>query len=581
VRLIRVLIVLFACCAAALSADSGPARAEDDLFGTFHALVIGNNDYKHFPKLNTAINDASVIAEVLRKRYGYTVQTLTNATRDDILRKLAELEQSLTDSDNLLIYYAGHGHLDDDADRGYWLPVDADKRIKANWISTADITDSLKASQAWHILVVADSCYSGTLTRSGEPSMQRGLSDRLDLLKRMYRKKIRMAMTSGGEEPVVDGGGSGHSVFANALIDILQNSEDSLTGQELFAQLRPRVMLNADQEPLYSDVRKSGVEDPGGDFVFVPRGWPQNTVRNAAKSTSSERGSKLDDKARLTQDQMMKAIQSRLKKDFETQAREETELMVWKTAQEIGTAEAFKLYIGEYCGKGTGRFCDLARLKLNNARSGIKEPITDCDRFAADPRDPRRIAPGGVERAQLAGDPRGLERAGRACRAAIKDDPENPRIMYQYGRVLAAQEKFEEAAFWYKRAAGHQYVAAQYAIGLAHLRGRGVRQAIIESLRWFGQAAERDYAPALTLLGILHGRGHGVKQDVERAYGYLLRAAQGDPPDRLAQLELGIMFEEGRGGRAPDLGEAHTWYGKAAAAGSLKAKERLAKMKRN
>ena len=40
-------------------------------FGRYFALVIGNNEYKHFPVLKTAVNDARVIAGLLEHRYGF------------------------------------------------------------------------------------------------------------------------------------------------------------------------------------------------------------------------------------------------------------------------------------------------------------------------------------------------------------------------------------------------------------------------------------------------------------------------------------------------------------------------------
>ena len=55
--------------------------AEEIAFGRYHALVIGNNEHIDLPKPETAVNDAEAVAE-------------------------------LTDEDNLVIYYAGHGYLD-------------------------------------------------------------------------------------------------------------------------------------------------------------------------------------------------------------------------------------------------------------------------------------------------------------------------------------------------------------------------------------------------------------------------------------------------------------------------------------
>ncbi|MGB0555467.1 MAG: caspase family protein, partial [Alphaproteobacteria bacterium] len=92
-------------------------------FGKFHALVIGNDTYGDLPKLGPARADAERIAGVLNREYGYTVTLLRDATRDQILDAFDRLRRELDEDDNLLIYYAGHGWLDPDADRGYWLPV--------------------------------------------------------------------------------------------------------------------------------------------------------------------------------------------------------------------------------------------------------------------------------------------------------------------------------------------------------------------------------------------------------------------------------------------------------------------------
>ncbi|MGB0747596.1 MAG: caspase family protein [Magnetospiraceae bacterium] len=234
----------------------------------YHALIIGNNDYMHLRDLKTAVTDAFVLAEVLETRYGFETTVLRNATRRDILKAMSDLRRTLTEDDSLLVYYAGHGILDEDAERGYWLPVDAEEDVKANWISTADVTDLLKATDAWHALVVADSCYSGTLIRGGLTPI-RGSGSRLALLKRLAQKRSRTVITSGGLEPVSDGGGGEHSVFARALIDALQDNNEVIEAQGLFELIRTRVVVNADQTPEYSDVRKAGHD--GGDFIFVPQ----------------------------------------------------------------------------------------------------------------------------------------------------------------------------------------------------------------------------------------------------------------------------------------------------------------------
>ena len=76
------------------------------------------------------------------------------------------LREALDEEDNLLIYYAGHGKLDESQELGYWLPIDAEQGNNINWISNKAITDILNVIEAKHILVVADSCYAGTLTQT-------------------------------------------------------------------------------------------------------------------------------------------------------------------------------------------------------------------------------------------------------------------------------------------------------------------------------------------------------------------------------------------------------------------------------
>ena len=230
--------------------------------GKYYGLVIGNDKYTRFPALKTAENDAVITTELLRSRYGYHVQIIKNGTRSDILKALDKLRSNLTPQDNLLIYYAGHGFFDQKAMQGYWLPVDAEPNTSANWISNADITERLRAIDAGHILVVADSCYySGTLTRGVNVTMRNP-----DYFQKMAAMRSRTVLTSGGMEPVADNDGGQHSVFAQAFMNALEQNLGTMDGTELFTRIRRPVMLNSDQTPEYSDIRKAGHE--GGDFLF-------------------------------------------------------------------------------------------------------------------------------------------------------------------------------------------------------------------------------------------------------------------------------------------------------------------------
>lgn len=232
--------------------------------GRYLALVIGNERYTDFAQLKTPKADVQAIANILDHDYGFEVSVLTNATRYQIVSALSRLRREATENDNVLIYYAGHGYLDDSTSRGYWLPVDAERDNVANWLSTSDITDMLAGLQARHALILADSCFSGTLLRS-DPTVV--LDERQSLLKKLSAHRSRSIMTSGGLEPVSDGGDGAHSIFAAALLRALRDNRQPLEAGRLFVQIRERVALNAPQTPQYAPLRNAGHD--GGDFIFT------------------------------------------------------------------------------------------------------------------------------------------------------------------------------------------------------------------------------------------------------------------------------------------------------------------------
>jgi hypothetical protein len=240
-------------------------------FGRFHAVVIGNNKYQKVQPLDTAVNDARAVADTLRTIYKFDVDLVVDGTRQTIMEALYKMRARLGEKDSLLVYYAGHGVVDKDTSRGYWLPVDADPDLPTNWVPTTDLTDVIKAIQARHIMVVADSCYSGTLLRNVEATIATAKSENsIQWIERLHSKKSRTVLTSGGVEPVMDGGGGGHSVFAKAFIDALRENKDVLDGQGLFSAIRRPIALNAaGQVPEYADIRQAGHD--GGDFLFVRR----------------------------------------------------------------------------------------------------------------------------------------------------------------------------------------------------------------------------------------------------------------------------------------------------------------------
>jgi uncharacterized caspase-like protein len=130
---------------------------------------------------------------------------------------------------------------------------------------------------ARHVLVIADSCYSGALTRSSATSLRSGqtAAQRAADVIALNKKRSRTALASGGLAPVLDMGRGGHSVFAGALIDALNSNVDVLDGQRLMLQIRAHVAQAAydrdrfEQVPVYAPINLAGHEF--GEFFFVPK----------------------------------------------------------------------------------------------------------------------------------------------------------------------------------------------------------------------------------------------------------------------------------------------------------------------
>jgi hypothetical protein len=252
-----------------------PMPITPEVVGPFYALVIGIDNYIEQPKLMTAVADGNAVAELLQRDYGFQVRLLLDATREQISRAFNEYRRTLRERDNLLIYYAGHGHLDKKADQVWWLPVNAERDDTTNWIIAEDITAMIQQIQARHVLLVADSCYAAGITR--DAYLARAKVDRDNYHRRMIQNPSRTLLSSGGVEPVADGGGDGHSVFARAfLLHLGRAREDpAFTADTLYHDVRQSVGGRSDQTPMYAQIRKASRDvEEVGDFVFLRQRAP-------------------------------------------------------------------------------------------------------------------------------------------------------------------------------------------------------------------------------------------------------------------------------------------------------------------
>ncbi len=242
-------------------------------FGAFRALLIANNVYpKGLPSLGSAVADAGELGRLLEARFGFTVEVLTDATRYQIMTALERSVRELGERDNLLVFYAGHGILE--GGNGYWAAYDSEPGATSAWIPNSDVADLLRDAVARRVLLIADSCFSGSLVPTTPETVTVAPPENRDQVDQLLERKARQVLTSGALQPVLDAGSGTHSVFAAALLEGLAADGQAATieARTLYLRLQAQVedaagKFGLEQQPQFAPLDL----DEGGSFFFVAR----------------------------------------------------------------------------------------------------------------------------------------------------------------------------------------------------------------------------------------------------------------------------------------------------------------------
>lgn len=184
---------------------------------------------------------------------------------------------------------------------------------------------------------------------------------------------------------------------------------------------------------------------------------------------------------------------------------------------------------------------------------------TGCDRLAASPIDPDRIAPP-VEFDNIDG-----AAAEAACRAALTAAPGDPRLIFQLGRALDRQDKIDEARATYQQAINSGSLTAMLALGKLIELGLGSPVDYAAAARLYQAALDNGLKFAAGDLGYLRQEGLGFPRDTAAAAAlYAIAVEAGDP---WAEVNLGLLYERGDG-VAKDMARAIDLYRRAAEQGN-------------
>jgi tetratricopeptide (TPR) repeat protein len=227
----------------------------------FHAVLIACSNYDggKWSKLPTTISEAQAYKKVLTTQYGFdpaNIVELYDKGYVEILSALSSKLEAMTDKDNLVILFAGHGTYRKAGTEliGYWVPLHANVP-EIDYISNKKLDELISGCNAKHILMLSDACY-GAAMRGGDE--ENALPQKME-----YIYKSRQMLTSGGLEKV-----PGESVFINMVMKTLElNQEKYLSAKLLYNLIFSGVRNQTDKEPELNIFGKDG--NQGGQFYFI------------------------------------------------------------------------------------------------------------------------------------------------------------------------------------------------------------------------------------------------------------------------------------------------------------------------
>ena len=237
-------------------------------YATDRGLVIGINDYTNLPPLIYSVNDAQAIYQMLIE-WGFPQNQLhrlinEQATQKAIVAALQDLATHSQPNDRVFIFFAGHGltHEMDYGEEGFLMPVHSEQTaILKTGISMKTLQVLLKKIPAKHVLVAADSCYSGYAVSRGITVTQN-----VDhaLLAAYTQNPVIQVLTAGQKNQQVTEE-QGHGIFTKYLLEGLQGQGDIdgnglLTALELGQWVQSRVIrkTNRRQIPMFGTLSGEG-----------------------------------------------------------------------------------------------------------------------------------------------------------------------------------------------------------------------------------------------------------------------------------------------------------------------------------
>jgi hypothetical protein len=254
---------------------------KQNVIGKQYVVLIAIDKYEKWFPLKNPVKDAKEIKHILTSLY-YIDEVIElydrEATKANIIKLFEKLVSKLKIMDSLLIFYAGHGYLDEITDTGFWIPVNAGTDVYAqdNWLPNVQIRGLISKLKASHVCLIADACFSGDILNS-----TRGISPTInnEYFKKAYERTSRQVLTSGASETVPD-----RSEFCRLLKMALEkNKNPYLDPVMLYNEIRLGLKKTL---PMIGNLKETGHQD-GASFILFLRMEKEIAEEDKATTTAT------------------------------------------------------------------------------------------------------------------------------------------------------------------------------------------------------------------------------------------------------------------------------------------------------
>jgi hypothetical protein len=358
-------------------------------------LVIGIDKYAHHTKLNNAVSDAKGFFEVMTKRYGFTALSAplydADATQANIRKALGKCK-TLGANDRLIVFYSGHGWYEVKSELGYIVPTEAENDPDSDFIPTNLITNSFKAVDAQHILLIVDCCFGGSF------GAERGTVD-VEMTQKVNTdldgKRSRMVLSSGGIQPVSDGlVSANNSPFTLPLLTILkENKQELIVFSDIFTLLRKKVRWETDEQmPRYKVLQ--GLHHADGELGFYCTDLKSEEERAYEAAIAQ-------DEIRVYESFLLNTSFSNVEyeDDISNRLKNKRASVAWERIKNSNNVEDFMGFNKRF---HETAFADLARQKIEDIRTAlavrpqdapqnvVKETIDETPQSVNEKENPRK-----------------------------------------------------------------------------------------------------------------------------------------------------------------------------------------------